>query len=228
MSYTKSDERILETALKVQQERYLSGLPDDSELESISFTGEFEEKMRKLIRYQKNPFFTFISTTGKRVACIIIAIIVIATTTVFSVEALRKPFINFIIEIYEKYSTIIFDGEGKTESDAPLIFENHKPSYIPDGYEISRSEELLMYQFIEYTNEDGNIIMFEQSLGDNSQVGIDTENTETEIIEINTYSGIYFENKGFKTIIFSNNTYVFILTGNLEKSELIKIAESVN
>ena len=85
-----------------------------------------------------------------------------------------------------------------------------------------------MYQFIEYTNEDGNIIMFEQSLGDNSQVGIDTENTETEIIEIKTYSGIYFENKGFKTIIFSNDTYVFILTGNLGKSELIKIAESIN
>ena len=85
-----------------------------------------------------------------------------------------------------------------------------------------------MYQFIEYTNEDGNIIMFEQSLGDNSQVGIDTENTETEIIEVNTYSGIYFENKGFKTIIFSNDTYVFLLTGNLEKSELIKIAESIN
>ena len=106
MSYTKSDERILETALRLQQERYLSGLPDDNELESISFTSEFEEKMRKLIIYQKNPFFTFINTTGKRVACIIVAVIVIATTTVFSVEALRKPFINFIIETYEKYSTI--------------------------------------------------------------------------------------------------------------------------
>ncbi len=64
-------------------------------VQTHTFSDKFESEMQNLIRYEKG-LLKLINTTGKKVACILLSILIIATSTVFSVEALRKPVIEAI------------------------------------------------------------------------------------------------------------------------------------
>ncbi len=68
-------------------------------------------------------------------ACIIIALFVIMTTTVMSVEALRVPVIRFIIETFEKFTSINFDLDSETIIPA-TIETKYEPEYITAGYNL--------------------------------------------------------------------------------------------
>ena len=60
------------------------------------FSEKFERKMERLIRRRRKPYYSLISTSLRRTACIIVMFLVVSFTTVMSVEALRKPFLDFI------------------------------------------------------------------------------------------------------------------------------------
>lgn len=57
------------------------------------FSKDFELKMQRLIRNQSGAF-RLINTAGKKVACIILSVLIFATSMVFGVDAIRKPFIE--------------------------------------------------------------------------------------------------------------------------------------
>jgi len=68
--------------------------------------------------------------------------------------------------------------------------------------------------------------MYEQSiLG--ASISINTENIEPESVVIQGYEGIYYENLGVKTLLWSNGRYSFLLMSNLEKDELLLMAETL-
>lgn len=60
-----------------------------------TFSEEFEAKMQRLIKGQKG-FLRLINTTGKKVACILLCVFVIATSAVFGVEAIREPIVEAV------------------------------------------------------------------------------------------------------------------------------------
>lgn len=64
-----------------------------------AFSKKFEDKMQILIQHQRG-LFKLINTTKRKIACIILSILVIATSTVFSVEALREPVVEAIQEFF--------------------------------------------------------------------------------------------------------------------------------
>ena len=63
-----------------------------------------------LIKLQKKSYYQDINTVGNRVASIVVVFILCLFITVFSVKALREPFINFVVETYEKDVDIIPEG----------------------------------------------------------------------------------------------------------------------
>ncbi|MBR7132518.1 MAG: hypothetical protein IKD04_03215 [Clostridia bacterium] len=62
------------------------------------FSAEFEQKMQRLIRSQKGVL-KLVNTVYKRVACVALAVIICLATTVFSVEALREPFMEAVEQV---------------------------------------------------------------------------------------------------------------------------------
>lgn len=219
-----------EALLKFQTERINKNYPLTEEYnEEFSPNSVTDEKICKLIKLEKKPYYVLINTIGKRVACIIILILTMMTTTVFSVKALREPFINFIVSTYEKASAIIFkDGESKPNQSVTLS-EFYEPEYLPLGYIKTYEEKGYFFYFCEFTDQDGNIINTENFITENAILSVNTENVEVERIFItnNKTEAIYYENKGVKEIVFSLDGYGFTVSGKVEKSELIKIAESM-
>lgn len=223
MIYTTEDNLLLKEALHIYQEKALEDLPNDEEFKKITFTEKFESQMQKLIKSQKKPYYNMTNSVGKRFACVIVAIIVLFTM-VMSVSAIREPFIKFIVETFDKYSAIYF---AEKPTQATQSFERIIPEYIPAGFEITTDNNYDIYSFIEYKNETGNIFTLQQRYCDENHMLIDTENVQPQKTLINNEEAIYYEKSDTKYLVFTRGEYGFILIGNLEKEEIIKIAKSV-
>lgn len=219
---------LSEALLKYQIERIDAKYQSIEECnEQMNPNEKTEEKINKLIQLEQKPYFVFINTVGKRVACFVIVIFLALTTTVFSVKALREPFLGFIVESYEKFSTIAFRYSETQSAKSAALTQIYEPTYVPEGFTKTDEKKLSLSYFCEYKNNNGELFTFEQSKNNGSLLNIDTENTETEKMYINKYEAIFFENKGFNTIIFSDDKYGFVITGNISKTELIQVAESI-
>ena len=79
------------------------------------FSLEFEKQMDKLIKRRRKPYYSMVNTVGKRVAVIILAFFIVSFTTVMSVEALRKPFLKFITNMFSTHSEIKSDSDDSKE-----------------------------------------------------------------------------------------------------------------
>ncbi|MBR2043922.1 MAG: DUF4367 domain-containing protein [Clostridia bacterium] len=223
MTFTKSKMHKLNKALeiysKLAAEKY-----KQMEIKDVDFSLELEKKMEKLINRNKKPWFRLINTGAKRVAIIIVVIIIALTSTVLSVDALREGVKSFVVEVYEKFSTIIFEKEDSNTTGITVYYE---PTYIPKGY-ILAEEENLDYDYIKiFKNLNGEKIVYIQSCDLENGRNINTENAITEKINGGYYA--YIPNGKTRMFIKSDGVYehYFSCSDSISKEELLMIAESV-
>lgn len=224
MNKYNEEEKILLSALALHQERYLDKLIERAENEKITFTSNFEHRMEKLIKNQKKAYYALINTVSKRVACIIVAILV-SFAAMMSVDAIREPFLRYIINIFEDHSEVYFKEE--TQNNQEMHFETILPEYIPTDYTIHSQNVYPFYSFTEYINSYGDILSIQQGSVDDEHLLIDSENTEIHRVYVNGFEAMCYENKGENILIVADFQYHYIISGKIEKNELIKIAESL-
>ena len=215
---------ILLPSIDLYEIDWLDTFPEENEIHH-EFSDTFKIKMEKLIRSIKKPYYIFINTIGKRVAVIILLIIISFSAITLNVKALRDPIINFVIDVYEKFSIMFFDIEDTTSLPKEILVK-YEPSVIPEGYTIAEKVDKSNSHYLVYKNGTGNIA-FRQALMNETQLDLDTEGTDIQHIFINEYIGVYYSNKGYQFIIWNNEEYSFILYGNISKEELIVIAKSI-
>lgn len=194
------------------------------EMEMHTFSPEFEKKMKKLIHRRKKPYYKFVNTVGKRAACITAAFILASSTAIISVEALRTKFPGFFINTKKTHSTI--KSEDKTNCPE-TIEEIYGITYDLNGFTVDFKDYDKYNRNITYKNRDIQL-SFEQHAKLSYDEDINTEDAVLHNIEINGSHGIYFlDNHNYDNIIWDNGDYVFLLSSNIGKNELIEIAESV-
>ncbi len=113
----------------------------------------------------------------------------------------------------------------KSEQWVPYV-----PSYIPEGFEISESMGDLLFDCVEYSNSDGKFLKINQDeYGSGSRISIDSEGVAFEEISVNGVYGLYCEKNNEKIIrlIFEDSDTYLCVSGNIEKEELFKVAESL-
>lgn len=227
MFLSENDLQILREVLDEYTKQASATAVVPPELENYVFSKRFERRMRALIWRQKKSYYRFIDTVGKRVAGYAITLLLCALITVFSVKALREPFINFVVQTYEKFTSIFVQKSDITPTDANIEFEIMLPQYIPEGYEVKKTNidgNALMYT---YTNTNGNKLTFMQNINNYWKTVIDTENICYKAVRINKYEGVCYTNKDLNCLVFGNEIYTFHISGCISKGELIKIAESI-
>ena len=191
------------------------------------FSDGFEKKMHKLVEAEKKVSYPFTNSFWKRAAIIILAILTFGMVTVMSVEALRTGLFEMIEEIYEKYSQISYHQL----SDEPIedeVFIEYQLGYIPIGYELVESyiDEITQIKTAVYSNGE-KIIRFRQTDIRNSSFMINTENAEREVILIEGIEMNYLSNQGVQTIFWGKEKYAFIISGEIDKELIIKLAQEI-
>jgi len=105
----------LKAAFELYNEYYCETLP--KELKTISFSEAFEKKMQKLLIFQKKSYFYAINTVAKRVAILILALLVTLTASTFGVKAIGKAVKDFIIETFITHSDTVTSSDVTTSED---------------------------------------------------------------------------------------------------------------
>ena len=201
-----------------------SHIPQDEKSINYKFSDRFNNRMEKLIKAQRKPYWKFISTTSKRAAVIFVAILTLFTAA-FSVKAIREPIIKFIKQVYESFTQYSFDGDKTETIDKEYIIND-----IPDGF--TQTNKIVNENSIITTYENSNkeTIKFTQQISNNhSGIYFDNENTE---ISKETVNGVEVEfQKWYDTnsAIWTKDGYFFLIdcVGNISVDDIKKIIMSI-
>lgn len=220
----KQFDLFLENTIKNFGEDYI----DFSEETIIqhTFSKRFERKMARLIRQQKSFYFPIIRTPIRRTVTIMITVIIILSTTVISVSALREAFIRFMTEIFDTHTEV----QAIQDDTAPESFEDiYVITNIPDGFEIvfqNDNIEETPVLMTEYRNGQQRII-FSQYIKSRYDVNVNTEGYEMVRIDINGNEGFIVDMVDDYYIAWDNGDYIFEIDSNVGKDVLINMAKSV-
>ena len=151
---------------------------------------------------------------------ILLAAAIIVTLLVLSVFA--YSFIEYKINNYDTFSIILFNAHGN-KLDHPV-----EANYIPDGFNLSDSDDHNSVSMKEYVKLDG--IGF--SIIKDSDPHTYNFNTEYEANHSITINGIeyilYGDEEHGDGVIFVKNGYVYSVSGQLPEDELLKIAQGLD
>jgi len=222
-----ADQKLKE-ALIASEEMYLKQI--EYEMFECDFRYEFserfEKRMNRLIKTHKKPYYSFINTVGKRVVVSIMA--VLAAT--FSVKALRDPVVKFLIEVYEKFTSIVFHADDFESNDLVKVFpesieEIRVIKNVPDGYFIEDTVNVGVFLRITYKASGKTEIYYDQRVITDTKITANTEGIISEQLEISGYDAIFYNNNGLSVLIWTDGEYGYKITGELEKDTLISMTE---
>lgn len=222
-------DELLRTALAEYVESELARLPSDAEIGTHKFSKSFERKMQRLIDSEHKSYGFMVRTTGRRVISVLVAVMLLTTTALFSVSATRGPIVTFFTEAYDKFTAVFFDKpETTTYSDESDPLEEITVGYIPEGFELISKNGSEMSCRLEYANEvEHSLIIMVRPIGE-AGLTFDTEGVEVVSIEVNGYDGIYYYQKGISSVMWNDNNRYYIIRGDLDYNAIMEVAESIS
>ena len=218
------DSILKEVAPEVEEE--LGEEIDFDDLPEVEFSKKHIKNMDMLFkRYDDMQNAKKQKIVSRRVAIILLAVLIISTVFVFAVEAWRIKIFNANINIKETH-TYIDLKESQTENNSYTL-ENIILEYIPNGLTFEKTVTNSGIFNILFTNEDKTrYFQIDCDLID-SMLSIDSEDATMSEMLINGQIAHFSFMDKYKIIVWNFEEYNYTLSGNLEENELIKIAENV-
>ncbi len=182
---------------------------------------ELDAKIKKLFRRERRKaVLKKAAVIAKRAACVLVVLIAAFAIAIGSVEAWRVKFLNYVFDPEKPNMEIVFGDKGTYYSDDDIIIK-----YLPLGFELT--EKLPSRKSVTFTFELQDSYISVTRFDKDIRRNVDTEGATVEDIVINDYDGIYIEKEGFKLVTWSDGDYMFSITANVSKKELIRVAESI-
>ena len=224
----KYEELQLQMAMHLLSQKEI----EDAEKEMESFKGdtaylptaEEEKQINALIdtalkQNRRHRHIKKVSRVLQKVAVFFLVLLVGLCITAVTVEAVRKPLINWLISLDEDSAEIHF----QVENELP----DFEFGYLPEGYKaILLFREGMSGQY-SIENEEGNslfLMIDPLSAG----LSIDTENAKVSQLTINGGKAIGSEKEDVSILAWESDTYSFSLDGDIPLEELVKIAENMS
>lgn len=191
-----------------------------------TFSPAFERNMARLIKTQRRPGHALVSTRPRRAALALAAMLVLMTSLMLTVSALREPVLRLIVVAQEKYSDVSYDNTENLPNTLETLFA---PTKLPRGYRLDETQTIdyeTFYQLIYCGDADAEII-YKQIVIAGTRMTIDTEGVETQRVLVGGREGIYYSNKGFQSVIWDDGQYSYALMGKVTKAQLLRAARSL-
>ena len=195
-----------------------------SEESSFEPSEKFNKDMQKLIKSQTNIYHKATLTKSRRIL-VAAALIVMIMAASLSVEAIREKIFSFFITSGENYS-ILEHSPDDTNFYHPQLEKVLKPSYIPEGYELSESRDDTSSSYICYIKDDDYLTIEQFTASDyKSASDIEFKTMTREDYEGTDY--IIKTDEDMTMLIWERDGYVFEAVGYEGTDEILKVAASV-
>ncbi len=233
----KKLEALFEYAAACHVENILAEYPVEDDFNpDFVLPPEFDRRMKKLIAKQErkiklNRIRKKAVKYLPKVAIFFLIILGTLSITLVSVQALRVKSLNVILDIKNQYTSIKTNDENNLQNQEakvqlPQDWKGYFPEYVPANFKIFNIEENSIVNIISYKNTQGQTIKFKQYISENADVRIDTENAQVQNIKIHNQDALVAEKEGLVSIAWKED-FLFLLTGEADVTELIKMANSV-
>ena len=217
-----TDDFLYQNMPKVEN-KILNLIPDEHEIEH-KFSWKFKRKMKIIIKEQaRTPETKALIMQIKKIAAIFIITISIVFSGIMSVEAYSIRFFNMIKEVWAELTSIVFWSNSNTNI---YDFVPVSPLYISNGYEIVEQWQNEYKNVIIYSDRDRNEIVYTQQAITQSEHIFDSEDTETEVINMNNIQVNILIKNSFTQVYWTDEKSIFFISGK-DKNEIIKMVESI-
>ena len=201
-----------EQAAALDIEKWLQTLPEEApEYKFSEKYNKFRVKLFDKMRSEKYHRFTKRATVA-----IIVAAILFAMAVATLAATVGK---DFILKYFNGYAEVeVIDSENAVNVDSLTI------GYIPDGF--IKTDEFISDSTTTYSYSESDKWFTVTKVKLDSGMTFDEEN-QIERITINNVEYLYSYSSDANNLLWNNGQYSFNLIGNLDKDQLLKIAESV-
>lgn len=181
---------------------------------------------------RKHNFFAkvagHIHTKTAKVAIAVAAFCCVFGTVSVGVSAFKIPIVEFFTKGEDKYTAIALEESIVKDSfDYPETIEKkYALEKTADGYKEIATEEFDMFYRIIYQDDSGHEYIFTQKTR-NINSGINTEDAHYEDCPTMYGDGFYYESKGTCQLIWYFEDYTFMLSGDLDKDEMLGLISSL-
>ena len=200
---------VFEEALWLSSEDWVDSFPTN--IPKHKFSKKHNKIINELI-YSENEKVKFKLSKRTIKVLIIAAVLLALASTAFAFPESREFIINKFFN-HSQYN-VVYNGKVKKVDSLTV-------NYVPSGFEKVEDHG---YSYV-YKNGDKEFVVEKMTI--DTSIGYDTEKYDNEIIEINGVDAVYYRSNNVNNgIIFNNANYIFWISGNIEKEELIKIAQN--
>ena len=206
---------------------------DISDEEIIKKRDASYEKTMRLIgaeisRIKKDRFYRYsLPRIGLAAASILLICFMGLTTAVALNGSMRVRVLEFLVNVTPEFTELSLRENDGLAFFVPAEWQGkYYPSYVPENYVTYSVDSFSDSHDVFY--DLGNSKFFDFSeLSESAQTNVDTENAEVRAIKIGSAEGMLVQKRNTIIIVWSNEERYFILSGNINETELIKIANSV-
>ena len=221
-SIDKAFEAVIDEATILADERIC--VEYDLKKSQVEFSQEHTKKMKALFsRERRKQKLLKAMVYTKRAACFLLIFAAIMTVAVFSVEAWRIKFMNFVFDADAPDTKISFTDKKQGEIYDGMV----DLKYIPEGFSIKENSISRRRIFLHFTKSKKYFHFSLKELDTSSAV--DTENANVESIKVNKSEGVFVSKSAptLNIIIWHDGVYSYSIAGNISKTEILKIAENI-
>lgn len=209
------DKQLKKAFEETLEARIISTVPD---MPDHRFSPQFERKMKRLAGGGAPK-----KLTVRRFFICVTAALIAAALAASSVSAVRDFFKRFFTETFSTHTAV----QSADTAEAPETIEAVYTIDVPEGFETEDAFMSDIFCNTVYRNN-SEYIYFSQNVKSGFDVNVNTEGRTMEYIEINGCDGFIVDigiDEAY--ILWDNGEYVFEMLGNIGKSELISVAETV-
>ena len=204
-----------EAAVELALDEWIASLPTEFDLPEP--TESYKKGIEKLMDKMRGDRYHRLTRSAAR--AVLIAAILLAIATITLAATVGR---EFIVEKFSNFSsyTVVDDSDVEGVEDINI-------GYIPKGFELVSKEGKKYLQSYVYYNNNKWISIYKSKISDD--ITFDTEYKNSESLTINGIEGIYFNDKdlNYSGVVWNNGSHIYLITGNITKDQLIKIAESI-
>ena len=200
-------------------------MAQDASLKKAHDNWEKQQKRDKARKRRQMPDRYGFKRWQKIAASVLITLVVLGSVTM-STDALRVPIVKFFSSSKTGYNVVMAET-GSGDSNYHEYIENvYVLSETLDGYEeISRTDGKRMIS-IEYSNDIQDYYVYDQMV-DSINNWVDNEKALYEECEISVGKAYFQCFDKDNSLIWSYDGYVFRLSGDISKTEMIRLANSL-
>ena len=177
---------------------------DEENGEVPNVSDALDEKCNEMIQRQfakkkRKKIFVRISKVLSRVAMITLMLIGLCTVSVLSVKAWREPALRFVLETFDRRSSVSMEGEVSKESKTPEEIMERLSLCVPKEYSLVQKNTQDGHCQVRYINRAGGMINLTVMV-DRHGAYFDTESTAGKQMQINGFDVVFVDKNGYRAM----------------------------